>query len=380
MDRGGVETWLVQVLRHMDPSRVRMDFLVHTDRECAYDGEVQSLGARIFHCSGHRNLPSYARRFRRILAEYGPFDVVHSHVHHFSGFVLWLAQRACVRSRVAHSHSDTRAAYGNAPAMRRPYLKLAQRLVLRCATSGLAASREAAAALFGRDWERDGRWRVLYCGIDLRPFENSTPDPFVRAELSIPEDTFVLGHIGGFRAEKNHAFLIDILQATRALEPRAHLLLVGDGPLRNAVAGAVQTAGLSRAVVFAGERSDVARLLTHAIDVTLLPSFREGLPLVALESQAAGIPVILSDVVTREVDLVPALVERLSLQDPPRLWAQRALARHPQLVDRGAALRTVADSPFAVRRSTEFLTSHYDRVRPTAAPSMAADTPTWTSR
>ena len=93
MNRGGVETWLMHVLRHIDRNRFRMDFLVHTVNPCAYDDEIHSLGSEIIPCL-HPSRPwTYVRNFKRILREHGPYDVVHSHVHHFSGHILRLARR-----------------------------------------------------------------------------------------------------------------------------------------------------------------------------------------------------------------------------------------------------------------------------------------------
>src|SRR6188474_985657 len=107
MDRGGVETWLMHVLREWDRGRGQMDFLVHTTRQCAYDEEVRALGARIIPCLTPRRPWSYSKRLRRILRDFGPYDVVHSHVHHFSGMVLRAARTSGVPVRIAHSHNDT---------------------------------------------------------------------------------------------------------------------------------------------------------------------------------------------------------------------------------------------------------------------------------
>jgi glycosyltransferase involved in cell wall biosynthesis len=359
MDRGGVETWLVQVLRQLDPARVRMDFLVHTDRDCAYDDEIRSLGGRLFRCPGHTKLPRYARRFRRILDDHGPFDVVHSHVHHFSGFVLWLAKRAGIRCRVAHSHSDTRDSDGGAPPWRSAYLRIARALVARCATNGLAASRDSARALFGPRWEQDRRWRILHCGIDLRPFESATGDARVHTELGIPPGSFILGHVGRFRPEKNHEFLLEITQQARQIEPLARLLLVGDGPLRPRVERMAEAAGLSPFVVFAGSRDDVPRILASAMHVLLLPSRREGLPLVVLEAQAAGVPVLASEIVTTEVDVVPGLVQRAALAAGAREWASRAIAHARAAVVPATPLSLLERSSFSLRESVSRLTDAY---------------------
>src|SRR6185503_20416555 len=104
MARAGVETWLMHVLRRADRHRVQMDFLVHTDHPCAYDAEILDRGSQILRCTAPRRSPLYAREISRLLGDY-KYDAIHSHVHHFSGYLLWLARRAAVPLRIAHSHS-----------------------------------------------------------------------------------------------------------------------------------------------------------------------------------------------------------------------------------------------------------------------------------
>src|SRR5438876_10262860 len=113
----------------------------------------------------------YAAEFRRIIKSCGPYDVIHSHVHHYSGFVLKVAHSAGVPVRIAHSHSDTTMLQHQANSLRRVYLQLMQFLIGRYATLGLAVSEKAACALWGAKWRSDPRWRILHHGIDVRPFE-----------------------------------------------------------------------------------------------------------------------------------------------------------------------------------------------------------------
>src|SRR5882724_9664065 len=127
MDRGGVETWLMHVLRNIDRERFHMDFLVETDRRCAFDDEIESLGSNLHVCPPPRHPLSYARSFLRTLREHGPYDIVHSHVHHSSGLTLRLAKRAGVPIRIAHSHSDTKTIDAQSPLLRRLQLSIGRR-------------------------------------------------------------------------------------------------------------------------------------------------------------------------------------------------------------------------------------------------------------
>jgi glycosyltransferase involved in cell wall biosynthesis len=361
MVRGGVETWLMHILRHIDRDRFRMDFLVHTTQPCAYDDEIRALGSQIIPCLDPPRPWFYARNLKRILRERGPYDIVHSHVHHYSGFVLRLAQQAGVPVRMAHSHNDTSSVEADAGLMRRGYLTLMKRWIARHATVGLAASRLAASDLFGPVWETDPRWQILHYGIDLTPFRNPVAPAAVRAELGIPAEAFVMGHVGRFVKQKNHAFLVDIAAEVAKREPMIRLLLVGDGPLRPVIEQKVIQKGLADQVVFAGLRPDIPRLMLGAMDVFVLPSLHEGLPVVGLEVQAARLPFVLSDVVAEELDEVKSLVRRLSLSLPASAWAEAILAVRDAApaITQPDALAMMEKSSFNIQTSVKLLKETY---------------------
>jgi glycosyltransferase involved in cell wall biosynthesis len=358
MNRGGVETWLMHLVRRFQGTSVRTDVLVHTDEPAAYDSELVERGCRILRCPQVRRPFRYGRVFRRLLREQGPYDVVHSHVHHFSGYVLRLARKEGVAVRIAHSHNDTRTDDGAARGLRRGYLGLMRRWIARHATVGLAASREAGAALFGESSRLP--WRVLHCGVDFAPFAEPVDRPAVLAECGVPADGILACHVGRFAEQKNHGFLLRIAAEVFAQEPRAHLVLIGDGPLRSAIEADARELGVTDRAHFLGPRSDVPRLL-GAADIFLLPSLFEGLPLVALEAQAAGVPVILTDSITREADIVPGLVERHALTEPATAWATAALAaiRRTARPDRARALELARQSPFDIRTGAQQLERFY---------------------
>jgi glycosyltransferase involved in cell wall biosynthesis len=322
LDRGGAETWLVQVLRNIDRQKYQIDFLVHTTDTGAYDEEVRSLGSRIIPCLSPTSPAEYTFNFFRILRECGPYDVVHSHVHHFSGFVMLLSALMQVPVRVAHGHTAKAIHQPSTTLKHRFYDKFMHDLIARFSTQGVAVSRDAADGLFPMDWQRDLRWRIAYTGIDLLPFEQPVDRAEVRSELGIPSDAVVIGHVGRFVPEKNHSFLLRVAREFTSLEPRAFFLLVGDGELRVGIESQVEALGLKTRFKFARIRPDVPRLMMGAMDVLLLPSLYEGVPITLLEAQAANLPCLVSDVITSECDLVLGLIARENLCSPARLWAE----------------------------------------------------------
>lgn len=356
----GLETWLMRVLRNIDRSRFQFDFITHTADECFFDEEIRALGARILPCTPPARAWHYARSLRRILREYGPYDVVHSHLHHFSGYVLRVAEKAGVPRRIAHSHSDTRANQATAPWLRRLYLRTTERWVQRHATRGFAVSDPAGAALFPA-WNRDERWEVLYCGIELDPFLQPLDRSSVRAMLGLPHDALVLGHVGTMREPKNHLFLVEIAAAAMAREPRARLLLVGEGPKRPEIEARIRELGITDRVVMTGLVRDPLQYLRGAMDALVFPSLWEGLPLSVLEAQAAGLPCILSDVIAREVEVVEKLVTRMSLSDTADRWAAEVLRSVGEMeaTVRTGALAQVEASPFNIKTCVKQLEKIY---------------------
>ena len=364
MNRGGAETWLMHILRNIDREKFKIDFLVTTTEPGAYDDEIRALGSRIIPCTNPSQPWSYSPKFKQILREYGPYDVIHAHIHYFNGYVLRLAHQAGIPIRISHSHLDSTPLEAKSKLPRRLYLQLMKSWIDRHASIGLGCSELANADLFGANWKNDPRWQIYYCSIDLTPFDRSSVDSaeqkIVRAELGIPERAVVIGHVGRFQEQKNHTFLVDIFAEVLKREPQAYLLLIGEGPLRPQIERQVLQLGLQHRTIFAGSRSDVPRLMLGAMDIFVLPSLCEGLPLVGIETQAAGLPAILSEAITPEICIVNSLIERLSLASSTAIWAEEILKScRKYSIDRLEALKIVQQSPFNIPVGIAELTKIY---------------------
>lgn len=358
---GGVKSWLMHVLRHIDRERFQFTFLVHQARTSDphdYEDEMRALGARVLHLQlPLPNPPGYIRATERIIRESGPFDIVHAHGFLILGVPLRAAARAGVPLRVAHSHN---APAGAAWAAQGALLSsISTRWVRRYMTHGLGCSQAACAALFGREWRQLSQ--VLHIGVEWGAFQQPVDTAAVRAELGIPPQAHVFGHVGRFDPQKNHAFWVEVASRIAAQDADARFLLVGDGPLRPKIEQAMGQRGLAQRCVFTGVRPDVPRLM-QAMDCFLFPSAYEGLPITLLEAQAVGLPCLASDRITAESTVVPQLVRYMSLGTPPAQWAQAALAmasQHPRAAEHAAAWRAVADSTFSIARSVEALSTFY---------------------
>jgi glycosyltransferase involved in cell wall biosynthesis len=364
MVRAGTETWLMHILRQIDRQQFQMDFLVFTNEPCPYDDEIRALGSRIIPCTVKPSQPwSFARDFKQILQDYGPYDIVHSHVHHFSGLVLRSAKQAGIAIRIAHSHNDTSPVDKQASILRHLYISLSEIWIKRHATLGLAASKDAAKNLFSSSWQQDSRWQILCCGIDLSAFSTlqEINGDTLRRELDIPSDALVFGHVGRFENQKNHCFLIEVAAQVIQQEPKAYFLLIGDGPLRSDIEATVVNLSLESRIMFAGLRSDVPQLMMGVMDAFVFPSLYEGLGLALVEAQAAGLPSILSDVIPREADIVQPLIKRVSLTKKADYWAMQIIAHYQaaSTVAKSDALTLINQSPLNIETSLKQLTAIY---------------------
>ena len=326
LERGGVESWLLNLGARLDPRQCHFDFCTLGPTSGRYASLARSRGSQVIPCPvgsgrGPADLASFALRLYRIFRA-GDYPIVHSHVHHFSSLVLAVAHAAGVTVRIAHSHNT----HDGAPDLwpRALYRAAAARLLEKTATLNLACSADAAASLFGRDWQADPKVRVLHYGLN-GSLQAPPPDPQLRAQFGIEPATPVVGHVGRFDRQKNHEFLLEIASVLKKRRFEARWLLVGDGPRRREIECLARRLGLGADVLFCGRREDVDALMSSAMDAFVLPSLHEGLPLVLLEAQAAGLRSLAAARVTREAAVVEGAVDFLPLEAGPEVWADHTV-------------------------------------------------------
>jgi glycosyltransferase involved in cell wall biosynthesis len=225
---------------------------------------------------------------------------------------------------------------------------------------GFAASVLAAESMFGTRWNGDKRWELLYYGVDCKPFAKPR-DAAMRGRLGIAEKAFVMGHVGRFHEQKNHDFLIEIVQAAVALCPEVHCLLIGEGPLRPEITAEIHRRDLQSHFTFVPDTLAVSDYMTSVMDCFVFPSRYEGLGLVAVEAQAAGLPCLISDRVPSEAIVDPALVRVLSLDRPAGEWAKATLDLQNLQRDsyNSAALARVEESRFNLDHCISTLRARY---------------------
>ena len=360
LERGGIELWLMQVLQTIDRERYPMDFLVLNASPGPLEQEIRSLGSQVVTSPQPGKPWRVWSDFASLHRLHGPYDVVHSHVHHFSGLIVLIAACHRVPIRIAHSHNDTRMVERHRSSRRGFYLSLMKGWIRRFATHRIAVSRSAAEDLFGPGWTGDQRCWIIPCGIDFGAFAGADCRPAIRQALGLAEDALVIGHVGRFHERKNHRFLLDIAVEAFARDPDARLLLVGDGELKPVIEARAAELRIADRVVFTGARADVAALM-QAMDAFVLPSHHEGLGLVLLEAQAMGLPCVLTDGLPKEADVMPSLMHRVPLAAPAAIWADMILeAVHSPRPSADQAWQVLSRSEFTLERSIENMVQVYE--------------------
>ncbi|MEQ1128580.1 glycosyltransferase [Acinetobacter johnsonii] len=302
MDAGGVEAWLVTLLKNTDPDQVQHEFLLQKSGQGFYDNEVLKYGGKLHYCLNNGNPIVYAINLYKAFKKIKP-DVVHSHVHLFSGLVLLVAFLCGIKNRISHSHSDTRLREKNSYFIRKCYFSFMKLLIAIFATNRIAVSSLAAENLYGMQWYTKKNCVVIPCGIDISKYDLKYKNLDMRKNFGLPEDAFVVGHVGRFEEPKNHRFLIDVFYELRKKNNKAYLVLVGDGTLKAEIEKKVEDLDLIPYVIFTGLRKDVPVIMLSVFDIFVFPSLWEGLGLVVVEAQAAGLYCIASENIPRETNL-----------------------------------------------------------------------------
>lgn len=317
MERGGLESMLMNYYRHIDREKVQFDFLVHRQERAAFDDEIESLGGKIYRLP--RLVPwstSYLSALNRFFDEHPEYNVVHVHQDCLSSVILKAAAQHNVPARIAHSHNANQDRN-----LKYPIKLWYRRSIPQYATNLFACGKDAG------DWMFSGaQYQIINNAIDAAAY---TYDSEKRAEMRQEfglRDKLVVGHVGRFNPQKNHPFLLDIFTTLLKKEPNAVLLLVGGGEDMPKIQAKAQTQGIVEHVRFLGVRSDVADLM-QAMDVFAFPSLYEGLPVTMVEAQSAGLPCLISDRVPPECILTDGLVDILPLSADPEAWAEKILEK-----------------------------------------------------
>lgn len=320
MLRGGIQTFVLENWRHMDHTKVQIDFLLLDDGN-TYELEdtLRGLDSRIYKLKGiwvkkPKDFVSYQRAVDAFFKVHHDYRVVHLHSTSKNYMVLKCAKKYGIPVRIAHSHnigfqttSKVQILIGN---LFKPLLKY-------YATDYFACSEDAGRWLFGRK-----KITVIKNAVDIDKYRyEPIKADCMRKKLKL-DGKKVVGHVGRFTHQKNHTFLIDVFKELVELDSDYRLLLIGEGALEEQTKAKAKTYGVENKIIFAGFKTNVEDYM-QAMDLFVFPSEFEGLGLVLIEAQAAGLPCYASEKVVPQEAKVSDLLTYIPLEDGPKMWAEQ---------------------------------------------------------
>ena len=358
MNRGGLETFIMNVIRNTDTSQIKSDILCTIAGAGDYDADVRNLGSSVFNIGDRFQSHTGKTRFLHQYIDYikwfkeNPYDVVHIHGSH--AFDNAIAVKAALDvgqgSVISHSHTNN-GVHRVLNAVGALYLRKAPIVRLAC-------SCQAGEWLYGKP----DCFEVVQNGVDVSHFSYSHEDRSrCRASLGLSENVKVIAHTGRLVEVKNQAFLLDVLRAL-ANDSRSEwaLLLIGEGSDEGMLREKARSLGIENNIKFLGLCNDVSPFLSAA-DIYAMPSLHEGLPLAAVEAQASGLATFISGGMSPETKLLPT-TKVLALDLGAGAWAQAIKSASlcaPSEADRAQAADGVRAAGFDIEKTVERLQSIY---------------------
>lgn len=317
---GGIESFIMNIYRHIDRTKLQFDFLVHYAQRFFYDDEIERLGGKIHRLTfrNDNNFFKYKKDLANFFRSHPEYQIVWGQMEGLASIYLKAAKKAGVKTTIAHSHITS--AEKSLKGLVKRFLR---RNVYKYADYRFACSTEAGKYLF-----KNHDFTLIPNAIDTQRFAyNEAVRIRIREEKGWT-DKFVVGHIGRFNEQKNHRYLIEIFDEYHKLNANSALCLCGDGELMPEIKKLVESKGLTENVCFTGNIPNVNEFY-QAFDCFVMPSLYEGLPVSGVEAQTSGLPCLFADTITREVALLPDRISFLSIKQSPAIWAEQIKMNEP---------------------------------------------------
>lgn len=349
MDRAGAETMLMNLYRHIDRSKIQFDFITFTKEKGDYDDEIVSLGGKIIPIIA-KNPIERLIKLQKFLKANPEYQVIHSHVLLNNAFHLMAAKSAGIKHRISHSHSTSNGSNSN---LRKLYEIWAKKAIQKLATYRIACGVEAAQYLYGTADDV----LILKNAIDLKKYADVATTQKSYWDNVLPHKGLRLIQVGRLTEVKNHEFSLKIAKALREQDFEFTFFIVGQGGLEIKIRDLIIEYELSEQVHLLGVRDDVPELMAGA-DLMLMPSLHEGFPVVLVESQAIGLPSLISINISREVDLGIDLIEYENLNKMHN-WLNKIKGFNLSLKPQVGYIDLLAKQGFDIKKNSEKLLNLY---------------------
>lgn len=290
--RSGVMSVIMNFYRNIDREKIQFDFLCFDSEKDNYEEEIKKLGGNIFYVSKKYNKNPFKikQELLRFFSNH-EYSIIHYHTISIWNIALKISKRFGIQNRIAHSHA-TSYSESKIGSIRN---KIFSKNLTKNANYFFACSTEAGELLF-----KNEKFKLINNAIDLERYSyNLSIRNEYRIKLGLT-DYFVIGHVGRFAEQKNHAYLLDIFTEYKLKNSQTKLLLIGEGPLKESIEHKANRLGIFEDIIFIGFNNEVEKYY-QAMDLFILPSLYEGLPVSGIEAQASGLPCIFSDTISEEV-------------------------------------------------------------------------------
>lgn len=331
MNVGGIENQLMHLLRKADKDSFHIDFTT-TVNNPFYEEEILSLGSNCIHIppTEKKHFFRYCKALYKIMRD-GNYDIVHSHELFHSGMVLLTARIAGVKHRFVHAHNWME---GNDPkakksVKRQIYNSVMQKLIQWNATDFIACSTPAGKFLYGEKITKQNNYHLVFNSVDTLKFI----DKFSQIETGeFCDDGWInVVQVGRFTPVKNQLFTVEIAKELKKRKANIRILCIGNtgGEYEEQVKLKIKEYDLEEQMLLLGIRRDIDVLMRKS-SAFLLPSLYEGMPLVLIEAQASGLPCVVADTFSREVDFNIGSINWMNLEDGISAWcdAVEAAVKH----------------------------------------------------
>lgn len=353
MDRAGAETMLMNLYRQIDRDKIQFDFITFSSGKGDYDDEIISLGGRIIPIIAS-NPVSRMSKLIKFLRNHPEYQIVHAHMLLSNAFHLLAAKKAGVKHRISHSHSTSN---GKTGLVNKTYEKWSLLINRNLSTHKIACGDLAAHYLFGST--KDVLILPNAVNVDEMIEISKTSHNYIEDNFShaIKNLGIKIIQVGRLSKVKNHDFSLEIAKELKKRKVTFTILIIGQGALEDQLKNKVIKEGLENNVLFLGVRSDIAELMASA-DYMIMPSLYEGFPVVLVESQTMGLPSIISDKISPEVDLGLDLVDFLPLTNI-NVWADRLVVPKTLKIDSKRIKSTLKAHGFDVKSNASTLSNLY---------------------
>jgi len=359
MNMGGAETMIMNIYRNIDKSKVQFDFLCMSDSKGDYEEEIKSMGGKIYKIKppSQTGYIGHIKAIIDICKNKGPYEAIHIPTMFHSGIVCLAAYIAKVPKRIVHSHSTSDAK----KTLKRNIYNFVCRCLINIFSSTKIACGEAAGKfLFGEKAVKKNKVKILKNGISVNDYSsvNSYKQDMLRKEFGFEDDELIIGHVGRFSNVKNHAFFIELAKKMKEKRIKFKILLVGDGELKEKIEQQIYSNNLERYFLLTGKRNDIP-LIMNIIDVFVMPSLYEGFPMVIIEALAANKKCVVSDTISKEVEIEKNSVSFLDINGEMELWVSEIIKKSNESVNKEDRIKILKDNGFSIDNTVEELEEIY---------------------